>query len=72
VIGSKTGIEPSFREPSQKNCERCKAVFACGAHSEACWCESVELSSSVLADLRVRFDDCLCPACLMSNAEPFS
>lgn len=55
---------PSAKTPAHKTCESCGAGFSCAAPAGPCWCESLELSAAVLADLRVKFRDCLCPRCL--------
>lgn len=48
----------------QKTCEACGATFSCSASGAGCWCADVELSGGALAELRERFQDCLCPRCL--------
>lgn len=58
----------STEPPKQKICEACGAQFLCHAPWGPCWCEKVELSTSALADLRARYADCLCPACLAKAA----
>ena len=40
--------------------------FGCGANSEGCWCTQVEILPPVAAELRERYDDCICPVCLTS------
>lgn len=54
--------------PKQKICEACGAQFLCHSPWGPCWCEKVELANSTLADLRARYADCLCPACLAKAA----
>jgi len=48
----------------QKTCEACGATFTCSASGAECWCAGVELRGGALAELRERFQDCLCPRCL--------
>jgi hypothetical protein len=55
-------------EPS--TCEACGAAFTCGAGAEAgCWCAEVKLSEAVRAELRARYERCLCRDCLESFVE---
>ncbi|HEX7997715.1 MAG TPA: cysteine-rich CWC family protein [Pyrinomonadaceae bacterium] len=57
--------------PSQtaQTCEACGATFHCGVLDSSCWCEDVKLNEDVRAELRVRYERCLCPACLERFAE---
>lgn len=55
-------VLPSLKEPSV--CGACGGEFVCGASLAGCWCARVELSDEVRAELRARYKDCLCPACL--------
>ncbi|MGH9771106.1 MAG: cysteine-rich CWC family protein [Candidatus Acidiferrales bacterium] len=48
----------------RKVCACCGELFLCGAPAGPCWCDEVKLNAGTLADLRVRFADCLCPGCL--------
>jgi iron complex transport system permease protein len=57
-------------ERRSKPCARCGRRFGCADGEPGCWCESVVLSRETLAELRAIADDCLCPACLRSFAEP--
>ncbi len=50
--------------PKQKVCEKCGAKFDCYSPWGPCWCEEVKLKPEALANLRARYDDCLCPNCL--------
>ncbi|MGB7925460.1 MAG: cysteine-rich CWC family protein [Pyrinomonadaceae bacterium] len=50
-------------------CESCGEPFACGAQLSGCWCMEVEVSEAVRAELRERFQRCLCRACLERFAE---
>ncbi|HEY0003412.1 MAG TPA: cysteine-rich CWC family protein [Pyrinomonadaceae bacterium] len=48
-------------------CEACGAEFSCGAAEVAgCWCAEIELSAEARAELRRRYERCLCRACLES------
>ncbi len=55
-------------------CPRCGGPFACGVgadRSAPCFCASFDLGAPRLAELRGRFSDCLCAACLRTlAAEP--
>jgi len=55
-------VSPSAREPSA--CESCGAEFACGATLAGCWCSEIKLSEETRAELRARFQRCLCRTCL--------
>jgi hypothetical protein len=55
-------VPPSLRGPSA--CESCGAEFVCGATLAGCWCSEVKLSDKTRAELRARFQTCLCRACL--------
>ena len=52
-------------------CPRCGGAFACGAGADRatpCFCVSVELGEARLAELRAKWPDCLCAACLATLA----
>jgi hypothetical protein len=55
-------VSPSLRGPSA--CESCGAEFACGATLAGCWCSEIKLSEETRAELRARYQRCLCRACL--------
>jgi Cysteine-rich CWC len=55
-------VAPSLREASA--CESCGGEFVCGATLAGCWCGEVKLSDETRAELRARFQSCLCRACL--------
>jgi hypothetical protein len=55
-------ISPRSCDPS--TCEACGQAFTCGAQLSGCWCMEVALSEAVRAELRTRFQNCLCRACL--------
>jgi hypothetical protein len=53
-------------------CPRCGGAFACGvaaARATPCFCVSFELGAERLAELRARWSDCLCAACLAALAQ---
>jgi len=60
-------ILPQFREPS--TCEACGEMFTCGATLAGCWCAEIKLSEATRAELRSRYQSCLCRSCLESFAE---
>jgi hypothetical protein len=55
-------------EPEPSVCESCGQSFTCGAATGACWCAELKLSESVRAELRTRYERCLCRACLEKPA----
>ena len=52
-----------------KICESCGAEFGCGAKLDGCWCTELTLTESAAAEIRAKFNDCLCPKCLEKLAE---
>ncbi len=54
--------EDSADAPVQKQCESCGATFSCGG--TGCWCSGVQVNSTILAQLRATYRDCLCEECL--------
>ncbi len=47
-----------------KRCPSCLVEFDC--HTDGtCWCADIALSFEQLKRLRERFDQCLCPQCLV-------
>ena len=60
-------VLPQYAAPSV--CEACGGEFACGASQGACWCQEVELGEEARAELRRRYERCLCRACLENYAE---
>jgi hypothetical protein len=54
--------EDSADAPVQKQCESCGATFSCGG--TGCWCSQLQVSSTILAQLRATYRDCLCEECL--------
>jgi len=52
-------------------CPRCGGPFHCGANDPTpCACGTLKLDAALLADLRQRYDRCLCLRCLAALAEP--
>lgn len=47
-----------------ETCEACGNVFSCGASLAGCWCSEVKLTDEVRAQLRERYQHCLCRSCL--------
>lgn len=60
-------VLPQYRE--QIACEKCGELFACGATLSGCWCQDIELTEAVRADLRTRYARCLCRTCLVEIAK---
>jgi hypothetical protein len=50
--------------PEAKVCESCSNKFGCGANLDGCWCAELTISDDAAAELKEKFDDCLCPDCL--------
>jgi hypothetical protein len=48
----------------EKKCSKCERAFTCQNEQRGCWCENIRLSREVLNDLRKKYQNCLCPACL--------
>jgi len=51
-----------------KICASCGDEFGCGANLGGCWCTEVTISTVDAAHLKVTFNDCLCPKCLVNFA----
>ncbi|HEY9023289.1 MAG TPA: cysteine-rich CWC family protein [Burkholderiaceae bacterium] len=52
-------------------CPRCGGAFECGARADRatpCFCVSFTLGAERLAELRAKWPDCLCAACLAALA----
>jgi hypothetical protein len=52
-------------------CPRCGGAFECGAGADRatpCFCVSYALGAERLAELRAKWSDCLCAACLAELA----
>ncbi len=53
-------------------CPRCGGGFECGVGADParpCFCADIELGAERLAELRARWPDCLCAACLRMLAD---
>jgi len=53
-------------------CPRCNGPFACGVGADRatpCFCVGVALGAERLAELRAKWSDCLCAACLAELAD---
>jgi hypothetical protein len=55
-------VLPVLREPSV--CEACGGPFTCGAKLSGCWCAGIQLSDETRAELKARYNNCLCRECL--------
>lgn len=51
----------------EKKCPRCGERFQC-KQAAGCWCAGLLVESAMLAELRARYADCLCEACLRKLA----
>lgn len=45
-------------------CESCGDEFGCGAELKSCWCMDLKLTDETRADIKTRFETCLCKKCL--------
>ena len=50
----------------EKKCSQCGEPFDCNSDT-GCWCSKIRLNPKVLQELRARFSDCLCEACLQAH-----
>lgn len=48
---------------SRKTCPACGATFPC--LPGGCWCAALRLSPATRQELRTKYDNCLCPTCLL-------
>ncbi len=65
---SRTTTPPSCQDAER--CEACGEEFKCGATAlTGCWCSEIKVSEAMLAELRERYQHCLCRACLERFAE---
>jgi Cysteine-rich CWC len=55
------------RTDVEKKCSRCGGRFSCKQEA-GCWCATVRIEPAKLAELRARYADCLCEACLRELA----
>jgi len=60
-------VSEKYKSPSV--CESCGNEFICGATIRGCWCTEVKLGTEARADLRSKFTNCLCRACLEKHAD---
>ena len=51
----------------EKRCPRCGGEFSCKQEA-GCWCANVRVEPAILAELRARYANCLCEACLRKLA----
>ena len=51
----------------EKKCARCGERFRCKQEA-GCWCASLHVEPAMLSELRARYVDCLCEACLRKLA----
>lgn len=66
IKGAPGFVSEKYKTPSV--CESCGDEFVCGASLRGCWCMEIELSDEARADLKTRFDKCLCRDCLEKTA----
>ena len=53
-----------YRDPSV--CEACGDEFICGATITGCWCTNIKVTDAARAEMKEKFQRCLCPKCLGS------
>jgi len=68
MIARKSKAKAPSQQPKQKICQACGTQFPCASPWGPCWCEEVKVSITILAELRARYDECLCPKCLTAAA----
>lgn len=51
-----------------KICGSCGGSFGCGAEAQGCWCVDVSLAPKIGDSLQLKYENCLCPACLNALA----
>ena len=51
-----------WRAPEK--CPACGEKFTCGAMLSGCWCHEIKLSEATQAELKKRYEGCLCRKCL--------
>jgi Cysteine-rich CWC len=51
----------------EKHCSQCGESFECGGLL-GCWCRNVKVDAATLVEMRGKYADCLCPACLNAHA----
>ena len=68
-------IKPNPHMESQNGqrqlvCESCGATFGCcPVPNSGCWCADVAISDAARAELKTKFAECICPACLTKYAQ---
>ncbi len=63
--------DPPRVTASTSRCPRCGGGFECGAAGPApCACTGLALAPALLAELRCRYEGCLCLRCLRELALP--
>jgi len=60
---------PTVKRPG--TCESCGHPFACELSLAGCWCSKIALTAGARADMRAKYADCLCPACMKKYSETF-
>jgi hypothetical protein len=60
--------ETGENKTEAKVCESCGEAFGCGAKLDGCWCTAFELPDEAADQIKTKFNDCLCPACLAKYA----
>ena len=53
---------------TEKTCPSCGKVFVCEGEND-CWCENAQIHRKDLIVIMDRYDDCLCPECLLKYSE---
>jgi hypothetical protein len=48
----------------QKHCSKCGAAFGCKNDARGCWCESLQVTTETLVQLKETYANCLCLSCL--------
>lgn len=52
-----------------RKCESCGKNFDCGASGGECWCFEIPVDADTRGVIAGRFDDCLCPECLLKYSK---
>jgi hypothetical protein len=52
-------------ELPRERCAACGETFGCGATVGDCWCNEVEIAPERAAVLKLSYETCLCPRCLV-------
>lgn len=60
-------ISKKYKEPS--TCESCGDEFICGATIKGCWCMNLKLPQEARAELKSKYNNCLCQDCLEKYAD---